>query len=144
MGGIKRATTRIVDFLSLLKRIQINYSENNGKVLPGYLQGVGFMGTLDPSFGFTIGSQADIRYESARRGWLTKFPNFNESFEQIHNNKFRLIAQINPVRDLAIDLNMESNYSENLSENFRIENQEYTPLNSNKYGNFGVSTICGE
>ena len=59
MGGIKRATNRIVDFLSLLKRIQINYSENNGKVLPGYLQGVGFMGTLDPSFGFTMGSQAD-------------------------------------------------------------------------------------
>ena len=141
MGGIKRATASIVDFLSLLKRIQINYSENNGKVLPGYLQGVGFMGTLDPSFGFTMGSQADIRYESAKRGWLTKFPNFNEAFEQIHNNKFRLIAQINPVRDLVIDLNMESNYSENLSENFRVENQEYIALNPNKYGNFGVSTI---
>ena len=141
IGGVKKVTTSIIDILSLIKRIQINYSENNGKVLPGYLQGVGFAGTMDPSLGFTMGSQADVRYESARRGWLTKFPDFNQAFEQIHNKKFRLIAQVNPLKDLVIDLNLESNYSENLSENFRVENQQYLPLNSNRYGNFGVSTI---
>ena len=42
-------TTELIDFLSLFRRVQINYSENNGKVLPGYLQGIGFIGTLDPS-----------------------------------------------------------------------------------------------
>ena len=31
--------------------------------------------------------------------------------------------------------------SKNIRENFQVENQEYIPLNSNVYGNFGMSTL---
>ena len=137
----KKGATRLVDLLSSIKRVQFNYSENNGKVLPGYLPNVGFIGTLDPSFGFTFGSQADIRYEVAKRGWLTDFPNFNEPFVQVSNNKLNISGQINPLKDLVIDLNAERNYSNNLSENYLVENRDYLALNTNEYGNFGMSTI---
>jgi len=140
-NALKKGATYFVDLLSSIKRVQFNYSENNGKVIPGYLPKVGFMGTLDPSFGFTFGSQADIRYEIAKRGWLTNFPNFNEPFVQIHNNKLNVSAQIIPLKDLTIDLNAERDYSNNLSENYRVENQDYIALNTNEYGNFGMSTI---
>ena len=140
-SAFRKGATYFIDFLSSIKRVQFNYSENNGKVIPGYLPKVGFMGTLDPSFGFTFGSQADIRYEVAQRGWLTNFPNFNEPFVQVHNSKLNISAQINPLRDLIIDLNAERNYSNNLSENYRVQNRDYIALNTNEYGNFGMSTI---
>lgn len=131
----------LVDALSTFKRIQFNYSENNGKVLPGYLQGVSGFGTVDPSFGFTLGDQDDVRYEMARQGYLTAFPNFNEPFTQVHNNKLTLTAQFNPLKDLVVDFNAERTYSENIRENFQVVDQEYVPLNSNTFGNFGMSTI---
>ena len=140
-NAFKKGATTIVNLLSSVKRVQFNYSENNGKVIPGYLPNVGFLGTMDPSFDFTFGSQADVRYEIAKRGWLTNFPNFNEPFVQVHNNKLNVSAQINPLKDLTIDLNAERNYSNNLLENFSVENQRYVSLNTNEYGNFGMSTI---
>ena len=72
---------------------------------------------------------------------MTDFPNFNEPFVQIHNNKLNLSAQFNPLKHLTIDLNAERSYSNNLSENYRIEDQRYVSLNTNEYGNFGMSTI---
>ena len=137
----KKGATTIIDVLSSVKRVQFNYSENNGKVLPGYLPNVGFLGTTDPSFGFIFGSQADVRYEVAKRGWLTNFPNFNEPFVQVHNNKLNVSAQVNPLKDLTIDLNAERNFSNNLSENFLVDGNDYSTLNVNEYGNFGMSTI---
>ena len=53
-SAFRKGATYLVDLLSSIKRVQFNYSENNGKVIPGYLPNVGFMGTLDPSFGFTF------------------------------------------------------------------------------------------
>ncbi|MEC7173420.1 MAG: cell surface protein SprA, partial [Bacteroidota bacterium] len=140
-NAFRKGATYFVDLLSSIKRAQFNYSENNGKVIPGYLPNVGFMGTLDPSFGFTFGSQADVRYEVAKRGWLTNFPNFNEPFVQVHNSKLNISAQINPFKDLTIDLNAERNYSNNLSENYQVSDLDYIALNTNEYGNFGISTI---
>ena len=140
-SAFRKGATYFVDLLSSIKRAQFNYSENNGKVIPGYLPNVGFMGTLDPTFGFTFGSQADVRYEVAKRGWLTNFPNFNEPFVQVQNSKLNISAQINPLKDLTIDLNAERNYSNNLSENYQVQDLNYVALNTNEYGNFGISTI---
>ena len=140
-SAFRKGATYFVDLLSSIKRAQFNYSENNGKVIPGYLPNVGFMGTLDPTIGFTFGSQADVRYEVAKRGWLTNFPNFNVPFVQVHNSKLNISAQINPLKDLTIDLNAERNYSNNLSENYQVQDLDYIAMNTNEYGNFGISTI---
>ena len=40
-----------------LTRLKLNYAENNGKVLPGYTQSLGFLGTSRPSLAFVFGSQ---------------------------------------------------------------------------------------
>jgi cell surface protein SprA len=131
----------VVDVLSILRRLQFSYTENNGKVLPGYLPKVGLLGTLQPSPGFTFGSQADIRYEAAKQGWLTDFPNFNQPFTQLKNTQLNLTSQLDFGKGLIIDLSAERNFSESLTENFHVINQEYVPLNSNSFGNFGISTI---
>ena len=137
----KKNIKTFVDILNTLKRIQLNYSENNGMVLPGYIPSTGFMGTIQPSAGFTFGDQADIRYEVARNGWLTSFPNFNQSFTQVHNNNLNITAQWSPFKDLVVDFNMENSFSENRSENYKVKALEYISLNPNFYGNFATSTI---
>ena len=42
---------------------------------------------------------------------------------------------------MTIDLNAERTFSQNISENYSVENQEYIALNTNEYGNFGISTL---
>ena len=75
----KKSLTKVVDILTAIKRVQASYNENHGSVLPGYLPSVGFAGGLKPTLGYTLGSQAEIRYEVARQRWLTGLPNFNQS-----------------------------------------------------------------
>ena len=129
--------------MTLVKRVQASYSENNGSVLPGYLPSVGFAGGMQPSLGYTLGSQADIRYEAARQGWLTGFPNFNQSFSQMHSSKLKATAQLIPMKGLIVDFNADRDYMESRLENFKVTDQTYIPRNSNVYGNFGMSTILG-
>ena len=131
----------MVDLLNILKRLQFSYTENNGQVLPGYLPSVGILGTLQPTAGFTFGSQSDVRYEAAKQGWLTDFPNFNQPFTQVHNSQLNLTGQLDFGKGLLIDLNAERNFSESITENFNVVNQEYLTLNTNIFGNFGLSTV---
>ena len=139
--SLKKAMTPLLAVLNKIKRVQFNYAENNGTLLPGYLPAVGFAGGLQPTLGFTVGSQADIRYMLAQKGWLTSFPNFNETLQQIHASKFNLTGQIIPLEGLLIDFYAERNYSENSTENFLVRQNEYLPLNTNVFGNLGVSTV---
>src|SRR5690606_38862265 len=83
-AGAKALNTAI-DVLTMIKRIQINYQENNGTFLPGYLRTPGFIGTLKPTLGYTFGSQRDIRDLAARNGWLTVFPDFNQQYTEVNN-----------------------------------------------------------
>lgn len=135
-----------IDILTMVKRIQVNYSENNGTFLPGYTQTPGFIGTLKPTTGFTFGSQSDVRYLAAKRGWLTVFPEFNQQYVTTHTKQLDLSASLQPVRDLKIDIVGNRAYYENFSENFRVDelingDYEYNSLTPNTFGNFSISTL---
>jgi cell surface protein SprA len=135
----------VVDIFGSVKRINISYTENNGKVLPGYTPSIGFIGTLKPSLGFVFGSQADVRFEAARQGYLTEFPEFNQQFTQVQNRNLDITAMVEPMRDLKIDVVANRNYSENFAEQFTVQNGEYISLSpngaGNTFGNFGISTV---
>ena len=130
----------LFDFLTLLKRIRSTYSENSGKVLPGYIPSIGFLGTLKPSFGFVFGSQKDVRYEIAKNGWFTSFSDFNQQFQKVYNSKFDLSAEIELFKNLKIDLNANRTYSNNFSENYSIVENNYNAINGSFYGNFSISS----
>jgi len=87
-----------------------------------------------------FGSQSDIRYEAAKNGWLTDFPTFNESFKQIYNSKFDLLGELEFFQIIKLDLIANRSYSNNFSENYRVDNSVYSSLNPNYYGNFSIST----
>ncbi len=131
----------LIGIATSLKNIQVNYTETNGTVLPGYTPGLGFFGTTKPSVGFVFGSQSDVRYEAARQGWLTEYPEFNQSFTQITNKQLSLTAQVEPFPDLKIDVKADRMYSDNFSEQYDVSNGQYNSRSPYNFGNFSISTV---
>lgn len=138
--GVKFTNT-LVGLITALERVQFTYSENNGTVLPGYTQNIGFLGTSNPGFEFAIGRQKDIRFEAAKRGWLTEFPNFNQAYTTVHNTDMSYNAEIGLLQGLQLDLTGNRTHSENASENFSVVNGVYNALSPRLFGNFEISTI---
>ncbi|MCW5516238.1 cell surface protein SprA [Muriicola sp. Z0-33] len=130
-----------IDILTMIKRLNVNYSENNGTVLPGYTQSIGFIGTTRPSLGFVFGSQSDVRFEAARNGWLTTFPEFNEQFIRRTNTQLNITATAQPIQDLTIDLVADRQFSSSLQENYKVESGTYIQQTPNTFGNFSISTM---
>ncbi len=131
-----------VDILTMVKRLNVNFSETNGTVLPGYTQSIGFIGTARPSLGFVFGSQSDVRFEAAKRGWLTNFNEFNEQYMKNTNRQLNITATAQPTQDLTIDLVADRQYSKSRQENYDLQAwlQEQNGL-VNDYGNFSISTM---
>lgn len=141
LSGGKKAYNTVLDIVTMVKRIQFGYTENNGTFLPGYLPSPGFIGTLKPTFGYTFGGQRDIRDLAARKGWLTDFQNFNQQYTEVKNTTLDYSVNVEPIRDLKIDLIGNRTYAENFTENFRVDDDlNYVHLTPNTFGNFNIST----
>ncbi|WP_410485862.1 cell surface protein SprA [Spongiivirga sp. MCCC 1A20706] len=139
-------TNTIVGLLTAVKRLGVDYSETNSKTLPGYTQSIGFIGTLRPSVGFVFGSQSDVRFEAAKQGWLTTFPEFNQQFLETRRRTLAFTGNIQLLPDLTIDLTANRLYNENIAENFRVDvngDNElfYNKLLENRFGNFEISNF---
>ena len=127
--------------LMSVKNIQANYTESNGTVLPGYLPGLGFFGSSRPTLGFVFGSQSDVRYEAAKNGWLTSYPEFNQNFSQVSTKQLTLTSQVEVFPDLKIDVTADRMMMENYSEQYDVTNGQYNSRSPYDTGNFNISTI---
>jgi len=136
----------IKNVLTMVKRVNLDYSEISGKGLPGYTRSIGFLGTAKPSWGFVFGSQSDVRFEAAKRGWLTTFNEFNEQYTQETRKRLNITAVAEPIKNLTIDIVAERNISERYQESFRVNDlgageYEYENLLGNNSGSFDISTM---
>lgn len=133
-----------VNLLTAIDRVMVNYDETKGTFLPGYLQNVGFVGTMKPSASFTFGSQMDVRELAARKGWLTLYQGFNEQYRTNETKTLSLQAGIDLLPGLTMDVFADRTYAENYTENFRVSPDElqYRSLTPRRYGNFSISTIA--
>ncbi|MEP3207804.1 MAG: cell surface protein SprA [Maribacter sp.] len=132
----------VVDVVTMVKRLNVNYNEMNGTVLPGYTQSIGFVGTARPTLGFVFGSQSDVRFEAARNGWLTPFGDFNEQYIRRTNKQLNITATAQPIKDLTIDLVADRQFSESSQENFDLEKwRNGEPALVNSLGSFSISTM---
>lgn len=136
-----QALNVFIGLATSVKKIQFNYQETNGIYLPGYLPSIGFIGTLKPTAGFTFGSQSEIRDLAARKGWLTLYPEFNEQYTEVSSRQLDIQANLEPFKDLTIDINGSRLESENYAENFRVSDGLYQSLTPHSFGNFNISTV---
>ncbi|PXY39575.1 cell surface protein SprA [Flavobacterium cheongpyeongense] len=127
--------------LTSVKNVTLNFNENNGTVLPGYLPGSGFMGFSKPTLGFIFGSQSDIRFEAAEKGWLTTYQEFNQNYTTTKSHIFKGTANLELIPDLKIDLFANRTYSENFSEQYDVSNGQYNSRSAYISGAFSISTV---
>ena len=133
----------LVGVLTSIKTINVNYIENRGPVLPGFLPGLGFFGSSKPTLGFIFGSQSDIRQQSAENGWLTNYQDFNQNFTQVTSRTLNLTSNIDLFPDFKIDLNADRTFVSNYSEQYDVDPTTLTYNSRSPYtfGNYSISTI---
>jgi len=126
--------------LTSFKQLNINYTENNGTVLPGLLSAPNMYGygqTLGgPTIGFLLGSQADIRRTVLENGWVSDSPYMTDPYVKMSTRELRANLQIVPINDFRIDLSALHNYNRNFSQsgfnnrnNLGTANHDYTFAN---------------
>jgi cell surface protein SprA len=105
-----------------LKRIGVQYTEDFGTLLPGYLDSTRFLGmntrSNAPGWKYVLGYQPDTNDINTfgSRGLLTRDSLFNQLIQQRYNQKLNITAQISPFRDLNIDVTLDKTFDKQYSE----------------------------
>ncbi len=126
--------------LTSFKQLDVNYSENNGTVLPGLLSAPNWYGygqTLGgPTIGFLLGSQADIRRTVLENGWISDSEYMTDPYVRMSTRELRANLQVVPMNDLRVDVSVLHNYNRNFSQsgfnnrlNLGRTNHDYTFAN---------------
>ena len=130
--------------LTSIKQADISFNENNGTVLPGLLSAPNWYGygqTLGgPTFGFLLGSQADIRRTLIERGWISNSTYMTDFYTQMKNQNFLANVQIMPVNDFRIDVNFMKNFTSNFSQGGYNVDADSNPANGFQFS-FGTEMI---
>lgn len=140
--------------LTSVKQVNVSLSENAHTRLPGYTDSTKYVGqnwrSMAPGIGFILGQQPDTSWlnRAATKGLITKDTTFNSLFVQSFDQRLTLSAQVEPIRDLNITLNMSKTFNKNYTETFRYIdtsggiNHKYNHLNPYAGGGFDVSYIA--
>jgi len=135
--------------LTSVKKARVNYSENNGTYLPGYLPEIGFLGRDNfggspaPTFGFVFGSQIDIRQRAIENGWLLSRgiddPYYNKTYSKTHFNKLDGTITVEPFKNLDIELRGNRTYTKNISQQLDVVDNVLTNSPITEFGNYSIS-----
>ncbi|MBE7171245.1 MAG: cell surface protein SprA [Williamsia sp.] len=138
-------------FVTAVKRVGINYSETGNTNLAGYLDSTQAFGmnfkTRNPGWGFVFGQQPDTNFINrfAQKGALTKNILFNTLNRQDYSQRLSITAQLIPIRDFTIDVNMDKTFGKTYSELYKdtigSATSQFVRLNPYAAGNFNVTFL---
>ena len=146
-GTLGRVFGKLV---SSVKQVNFSVSENANTRLPGYMDSTQIIGrnwrSMQPDFGFIAGKQPDTNWlnNAARKGIITTDSNFSTIFQQSFDQRLLLTAQIEPIRDLQISLNLNKTFNKNYSELFKDTTgtgNNFSHLSPYSGGSFDISYI---
>lgn len=146
------AVKGIARLITSVKRAGVQYTETAGTSLPGYLDSTRVLGqnwkSRQPGFDFIFGYQPDTNWinQKGKNGLITRDPVFNALIQQRYDQRLNLTAQVNPIRDFNIDLNLDKTFNKNYSELYKDTTGlptggELTRLNPYALGSFSISYI---
>jgi cell surface protein SprA len=146
MGGAERAAGKL---LTMIKTIGVQYAENYHSRVPGYMDSTKYIGqdwkTMAPGLDYVFGAQPDSNWlnRKAAQGLITRDSTFNFLFRQTYEQRFGITVQIEPIRELLIDLNIDKSFTKEYSELFKdtTGNSGLHHLNPLASGGFSVSYI---
>jgi cell surface protein SprA len=132
--------------LMSLRSVSVNYSIREATTLPGFRPRA-FLFGLDSSFtapgaGFIFGSQdPEIRFKAAEEGWLARSPFITENFNQSKTTDLNIRAQVEPLKDLRVQLDAKKSVSGNFQELYRFDPtiDDFASLTPSRSGSYSVS-----
>ena len=144
-----------------LKNVSVNYSTNDGILLPGYNSSTNVMGMdnnfFGPSFDFIAGGNQmrdifgdttsnNFARDAYLNNWLVDTANFdiiNTQFAANHTEKLNIKATLKPILGLRIDLSADRNLAENTNSNLGWDDftNEFDLRNEQFTGSFSTSII---
>lgn len=136
----------LLGILMAFKDGNINYSETNGTMLPGFKPESGVLGNNwkanAPGLGFIFGSQEDLRYKAAANGWLSTDTLLNTAYLTRQTRNLTIKANLEPLRNLKIELTADRTESFNHQEYFKAAaNGEFSSTFPQQHGSFSMSYI---
>ncbi|MEY3376753.1 MAG: cell surface protein SprA, partial [Bacteroidota bacterium] len=146
---LNNAEKAILRIITSLKRVGVTYNEGGNTFLPGYIDSTSFFGqnwrSMAPGLDFVMGKQPnqDWLNKVGEKGLITKDPILNNLFLQNYEQKLNITAQVEPIRDLIIDLNLDKSLTKNYSTLFKdtVGNGQFNALNPYSGGGFSISYI---
>ncbi len=148
IGNVPKFFLRLI---TSLKRVGIQYTEDFGTLLPGYMDSTKLLGynpkSGQPGFGFIFGYQPDTGWINrfGAKGLLSTDTLVSEMIRQRYNQRLNITAQLSPFRDFNIDINIDKTFDKQYSELYKdtskFDNVGLTRLNPYALGSFSVSYI---
>lgn len=135
-------------FLMMLKSINGTYTINESTSLPGFKPNA-FLFGLDSGFNapgirFVLGSQdPGIKQKAARNGWLVRNENLNSPFQQTYGTDIDIQADLEPIKDLRVQLTWNRGLNNQYQEIFRFNGDEgaFQTLTPSRSGSYSVSFL---
>lgn len=122
---LSNAMKAVLGVATSLKRVGIQYTEDYGTTLPGYMDSTRILGantkSMEPGLGFIFGYQPDTNWinKFGSKGLLSTDPRVSAMIQQRYNQRLNITGQLSPIRDLNIDLNLDKSFSKNYSELYK-------------------------
>ncbi|HET8573017.1 MAG TPA: cell surface protein SprA [Edaphocola sp.] len=134
---------------TMLKRVNVNYSDNSGTVLPGFMDSTRFFGVNDRSsngwYGFAFGLQPDEAWinQQAALNRITRDSIFNGQIHQTFAQNYNITATLEPFPDFRIDLKWNKQFSKDYTETFKYDDSANAFRHFSPYslGTFNVSFV---
>jgi len=140
--------------LTSIKQVNATTGITASTRLPGFMDSSQFIGqnfrSNAPGLDFIFGMQPDTDWlnRKSQKGLFTLDSNFNSLFQQSYDQRLTMSAQLEPLRDMAITINLSKSFSKNYSETFRYidtsggSNRSFMHLNPYSGGSFDISYIA--
>ncbi len=143
LKGVGNTTLR---FLIALKEVSVNYTENNGTLLPGFMPEPSFVGNRlsdnAPGWGFVLGDQRDIRPKAMSSNWLSVDSMLNTAYLRRASKNLIVRANLEPLPDLRIELNADRTEALNYQEYFKMASDgQFRSFSPQEGGTFSLSYI---
>ncbi|MEQ8905575.1 cell surface protein SprA [Ekhidna sp.] len=135
-------------FMMMLKSINGSYNINESTSLPGF-KPTAFLFGLDSGFNapgieFILGSQdAGIKQKAVRNDWLVKNENLNSPFQQTYGTDIDIKADLEPLKDLRVQLTWNRGLNNQYQEIFRFDtvSNGFETLTPSRSGSYSISFL---
>ena len=140
----------LAKLLTSVKHITLNYADNSGSTVYGFLDSTQALGmnlhSMEPGWGYVFGKRADTNYINhlGQRGLITHNDTLNNQNLISYVQKISVSASLEPVRDLRLTVNADKTFGMNYSELYKDTTAGgggYSRLNPYLAGTFSISFI---